>query len=961
MSNPSNFNPSSLNNSLPSNEYSTSLINDPLSSDTTSSTREVQTNTKEIPTVTEGVTSEIFSEFAYSKDETQKSPCLTEQSVKSFVKGKFLCAYNKKLNLRASELESSRSFQGEIRARLNDQIHQTFSKKIVKLWIKTCHENISQASVELIHLCQTAPITINYNDTIKQQIQSYQDTQKKIEETKTELNVLNRKLTNINKKSYNDNLKELEALEKIQKNIAKVNDFLSKLEQLVEKYQTCNLKTLDPSELNALKEELSHLKEFHFSQLKKEVSDTITEINNYHRLQNNKNKFQLSDNQLNIKTKRVLDNLEKIFADETPKDVARQIEECNRCIIATKKDFSPYTEKLQQIKEETTVDCRPTYEKLLQKIRDENSSDLYPEFIAEIKKDLASQDPVIRKDAQQTLLSSFDIFEKETLKLTRNIQKGLPKDENEIIPEKDYDALQTHIKYLKEILELTQLTSSDAKLPQFKDHFKGLFALIPDKTITVKEANAKLTLFNQADENLTRLVEPYRGIVKKAYFQSKQELEKQKPKIQENIKILLQQLKEKKADKKQIINNFIEEVNKIQSINFSDLIISDVEQIQDFVDIFLGHYLEHSEGRFPKVLDSHRDFALRVSNMFEIVKENLSNQQLEELQSILKDFLSQHVTNQKTKLEEGSVETLTDHREKALEKTSESEKPLYRKVQAMHETEDEFSVECQMVGKKVESLLPWLFGKGCFASPQAAHLAPFPGIVSWDLNYLTSLFNHKFGLTLPTLEKNDQAELFNEDVAGFVKTIQSEGKVDNGILEKELIQRYADSKEEEQDTLHFIFNALVFLSRISSLEMSETRHLPEFFNQEMDKVSETLIKGGEQKDRGYKLLLGEAFIDLLISPEDTLFNPQQAGLSEKHIEYLQATVNAVSERLEQLASKKQKTGKLAPLEFVECHALHSIYLGIEKICEERKLPAKILENKEHIFENTNIILYSSYK
>ncbi|CAF23730.1 hypothetical protein [Candidatus Protochlamydia amoebophila] len=955
MSNPSDFNPSSLNNGSSSSEYSTSLINDPLSSDTTSSTREVQTNTKEIQTVTEGITSEIFSEFTHSKDETQKSPCLTEQTVKSFVKGKFLCAYNKKPNLRASELEISRSFQGEIRARLNDQIHQTFSKKIVKLWIKTCHENISQASVKLIRLCQTAPITINYNDTIKQQIQRYQDTQKEIEETKIELNVLNRKLTNIDKKSYSDNLKELEALEKIQKNIAKINDFLSKLEQLVEKYQKCNLETLDPSELNALKEELSYLKEFHFSQLKKEVSDTITEINNYHRLQNNRNKFQLTDNQLNIKTKRVLDNLEKIFSGETPKDVARQIEECNRCIIATKKDFSPYTEKLQQIKEETTIDCRPTYEKLLQKIRDENSNDLYPEFIAEIKKGLKSLDPVIRKDAQQTLLSSFDIFEKETLKLTRNIQNGLPKDENEIIPEKDYDVLQTHIKYLKEILELTQLTSSDAKLPQFEGHFKGLFALIPDKTITVKEANAKLNLFNQADESLARLVEPYKRVVKKAYSESKQELEKQKPIIQENIKILLQQLKEKKADKKQILNDFIEELNKIQSINFSDLIISDVEQIQDFVDIFLGHYLEHSEERFPKVLDSHRDFALRVSNMFEIVKENLSDQQLEELQSVLKDFLSQHITNQKTMLEEGSVETRTDHRERALEKTSESEKPLYRKVQAMHETEDEFSVECQMVGKKVESLLPWLFGKGCFVSPQAAHLAPFPGIVSWDLNYLTSLFNHKFGLKLPTIEKNDQAELFNEDVAGFIKTIQSEGKVDNGILEKELIQRYADSKEEKQDTLHFIFNALVFLSRISSLEMSETRHLPEFFNQEMDKVSETLIKGGEQKDRGYKLLLGEAFIDLLAFSKESLLDPQTA-LSEKHIEYLQATVNAVSERLEQLASKKQKTGKLTPLEFVECHALHSIYLGVKNLCDQKKLPTDILQNEEQIIEKTKVIL-----
>uniref|UniRef100_UPI0005AA11D4 hypothetical protein n=1 Tax=Candidatus Protochlamydia sp. R18 TaxID=1353977 RepID=UPI0005AA11D4 len=87
-------------------------------------------------------------------------------------------------------------------------------------------------------------------------------------------------------------------------------------------------------------------------------------------------------------------------------------------------------------------------------------------------------------------------------------------------------------------------------------------------------------------------------------------------------------------------------------------------------------------------------------------------------------------------------------------------------------------------------------------------------------------------------------------------------------------------------------------------------------------------------------------------------NPQSA-LSKKHIEYLQATLDTVSERLKQLADEKLQNRALKPIELVECHALHSIYLGVKNLYTQIKLADSdedFLDKKRNIITNTEAIL-----
>lgn len=261
-----------------------------------------------------------------------------------------------------------------------------------------------------------------------------------------------------------------------------------------------------------------------------------------------------------------------------------------------------------------------------------------------------------------------------------------------------------------------------------------------------------------------------------------------------------------------------------------------------------------------------------------------------------------------------------------------------------------------MFANKSKHFYLWLFGKGFVASPQAAHLVPFPGIVSWDVSYLSTLFKTRLGLDLSQKEVEDRLELFNKNVEPFLNTVQANEKVDQEMV-KNLLQEKFDNKEIN-DNFYFIYTNLILLSHLSSLEMSETRHLPEFFNQTMDKFSESEIKYKSDGSRGYKVLLGEAFIDLLTYPKESLLNPQSA-LSKKHIEYLQATLDTVSERLKQLADEKLQNRALKPIELVECHALHSIYLGVKNLYTQIKLADSdedFLDKERNIIKNTEAIL-----
>ncbi|KIC72019.1 hypothetical protein [Candidatus Protochlamydia amoebophila] len=912
----------------------------------------IQESSKQIKKSTEKNIEEATSKLMQQPTEegTKLTP-LAKQATR-FSKGRFLCSYSKKPDLRASSIEKS-TLQSRIRIELNKKIEKKFNRKTVKSWINVYPQSASEMIVKLPHEGLSESISIRHNDILREQSQTYQEIKAQLDEKKLQLNILHQRLNNVNKKSYNDKLKELEGLKRLNLDIKAINNFLTIFEQFAEKCQKIDLEKLTSEEIDLLKKEHGKLKEA-FNNFEKTVRGITQKVN---KCLPKGNKFQFKDKHLIKNTGVVLDSIDNILCGREANQLIEFINNFKKSKKSIEKDLAPYTDKLNQVKKEADEAC-PSYTKSFLEIKKGNPEQ-YIQFMDEIESTFRQHsdpvDPVVHIDIWQTLLEVFNFIQThELFTLTEKIKEELSKKKDDAnVTEQDYGPLDNYIEsYLKPLLTLpTDLTISEA--PAFEEKFKNLLALLPDSnnTMTVQQVKTKLTLFNQAKEDLGNSFRVYRNLLNENIAQVKKALD-QGTRIKKEIDELSQQLKELKEKKTVILDDFFSEIIKNEDEKISELLQKGIQQTQDFVDIFLGHYLVHSQERFPKLLENHQDFALRVFDMFKLLKDHLSEEQLDKIKLVLNEFLTYHITNQTGEIEE-SLETSLDQSKKSLEKVIKPAKPLYRKVQAAHESGDAFSIECQRVSKQVEVLLPWLFGKGFVASPQAAHLVPFPGVVSWDANYLSTFFSDKLGLEL-SQEKMDRLDLFNRNVEPFLSTVQIDGKVPQELVKEKLQARFTVIGEQ-YETFYSIFNALIFLSHLSSLEMSETRHLPEFFNQTMDKFSETAINNEKGGARGYKVLLGEALIDLIVSPDETLFN-LKTGLSEKHIEYLQATINTVSDRLEQLAFKKTQSGKLAPLELVECHALQSIYLGIENLCENQNLPAFILENKLHIIKSIEIIL-----
>ncbi|WP_042279138.1 hypothetical protein [Candidatus Protochlamydia sp. R18] len=912
----------------------------------------IQESSKQIKKSTEKNIEEATSKLMQQPTEegTKLTP-LAKQTTR-FSKGRFLCSYSKKPDLRASSIEKS-TLQSRIRIELNKKIEKKFNRKTVKSWISVYPQSASEMIVKLPHEGLSESISIQHNDILREQSQTYQEIKAQLDEKKMQLNMLHQRLNNINKKSYNDKLKELESLKRLNLDTEAINNFLTIFEQFAEKCQKIDLEKLTSGEIDLLKKEHEKWKK-DCKNFEKTHKGIIQKVNKC--LPKGK-KFKFKDKDL-IKTMGVvLDSIDHILCGREANKLNEFIDNFKESKKSIEQDLLPYTNQLNQVKKEVDETC-PSYIKSFLEIKKGNPEQ-YIQFMDEIESTFRQHsdpaDPVVHIDIWQTLLEVFNFIQThELFTLTEKIKEELSKKKDEAnVTEQDYDPLDNYIEsYLKPLLVLpADLTISE--VPAFEEKFKTLLALLPDSnnTMTVQQVKTKLTLFNQAKEDLGNSFRVYRNLLNENIAQAKKALD-QGTRIKKEIDELSQQLKELKEKKTVILDDFFSEIIKNEDEKISELLQKGIQQTQDFVDIFLGHYLVHSQERFPKLLENHRDFALRVFDMFELLKYHLSEEQLDKIKLILNEFLTYHITNQTGEIEE-SLETSLDQSKKSLEKVIKPAKPLYRKVQAAHESGDAFSIECQRVSKQVEVLLPWLFGKGFVASPQAAHLVPFPGVVSWDANYLSTFFSDKLGLGL-SQEKMDRLDLFNRNVEPFLSTVQVDGKVPQELVKEKLQARFTVIGEQ-YETFYSIFNALIFLSHLSSLEMSETRHLPEFFNQTMDKFSETAINNEKGGARGYKVLLGEALIDLIVSPDETLFN-LKTGLSEKHVEYLKATINTVSDRLEQLAFKKTQSGKLAPLELVECHALQSIYLGIENLCENQNLPAFILENKLHIIKSIEVIL-----
>ncbi|WP_075884043.1 hypothetical protein [Candidatus Protochlamydia sp. W-9] len=913
----------------------------------------IQESSKQIKKSTEKNIEEATSKLMQQPTEegTKLTP-LAKQATR-FSKGRFLCSYSKKPDLRASSIEKS-TLQSRIRIELNKKIEKKFNKKTVKSWINVYPQTASEMIVKLPHEGLSESISIRHNDILREQSQTYQEIKAQLDEKKLQLNILHQRLNNVNKKSYNDKLKELEGLKRLNLDIEAINNFLTIFEQFAEKCQKIDLEKLTSEEIDFLKKKHTELVK-NYKNFEKTVRGITQKVN---KCLPKGNKFQFKDKHLIKNMGAVLDSIDNVLCGKEANQLNEFIDNFKESKKTIEQDLLPYTNQLNQVKKEVDETC-PSYIKSFLEIKKGNSKQ-YSEFIDEIQSTFEQHsdpiDPVVHMEIWQTLLEVFNFIQThELFKLTGEIKEELcRKKDEEIITDRDYGPLEAYIEsYLKPLLALPTVLTAKVPAPVFEEKFRTLLALLPDcnNTMTVQQAKTKLTLFNQAKEDLDNSFKVYRNLLNENLAQTKKGLD-QETRIKKEIDELSHQLKELKEKKTVILDNFFSEIIKNEDEKISDLLQKGIQQTQDFVDIFLGHYLVHSQERFPKLLENHRDFALRVFDMFELLKDHLSEEQLDKIKLVLNEFLTHHITNQTGEIEE-SLETSLDQSKKSLEKVTKPAKPLYRKVQAAHESGDAFSIECQRVSKQVEVLLPWLFGKGFVASPQAAHLVPFPGVVSWDANYLSTFFSDKLGLEL-SQEKMDRLDLFNRNVEPFLSTVQVDGKVPQELVKEKLQARFTVIGEQ-YETFYSIFNALIFLSHLSSLEMSETRHLPEFFNQTMDKFSETAINNEKGGARGYKVLLGEALIDLIVSPDETLFN-LKTGLSEKHIEYLQATINTVSDRLEQLAFKKTQSGKLAPLELVECHALQSIYLGIENLCENQNLPAFILENKLHIIKSIELIL-----
>ncbi|WP_042280997.1 hypothetical protein, partial [Candidatus Protochlamydia sp. R18] len=696
-----------------------------LTESTSSQTSEVQTSSQQVKSPTEENIEKIATKSLPATEEETKTISFSEKSTK-FSKGRFLCSYNRG-DLKTSILQTN-ELQKRIYIKLNEKIGNKFINKTKKLWIKVCSQSELESLVKLTLSCENKTVDILNDKTLSKISREYQEVQTELDEKKMELKDLNERLTNIKKRPYADKIKELELLEKLDSPIKTIDAFLLKFEQFLEKYQEIDVKKLTTEEIEFLKKEHSELEEG-YNDLKKILPGTIQTLSKH---------VKSIKGGLPQKIETILNGINTALQGEEVENLDDSIKQFKTIKTSFEEALAVYSGKLNQVRQEVDETC-PRYMKIFQEIK-EGNLERYPDFIQEIKKILIndSRDPVAYKDALQTLAANvIPSIQSQVLGITNELRERLNRKKDvEIITIDDCLALKTYIEdYLKPLLALTE-PMANGKAPVFEELFKNLFNLLPNsgKEMTAQEIVSKLNSF-LFPEDFLRV---YQNFINKNVAEIEKELN-QETKIKKEIEDLTNLLKELKAKKADILESFFNKLMEKEKNNISELLTGGVEQVKKFVDIFLGHYLVHSQERFPKLLESHRDFAVRVSDMFELVKDHLSEEQLGEIKLVLNDFLTHHITNQTGEIEE-SLGTSLHQSQKSSEKVTKPAKPLYRKVQGAHEFGDEFSIKCQHVCKQVEALLPWLFGKGFVASPQAAHLVPFPGIVSWDVSYLSTLF-----------------------------------------------------------------------------------------------------------------------------------------------------------------------------------------------------------------------------
>ncbi|CAF24191.1 hypothetical protein [Candidatus Protochlamydia amoebophila] len=691
---------------IPTDDYKPSLTES-----TSSQPSEVHTSSQQVKSPTEETIGKIASKSLPATEEETKTISFSEKSTK-FSKGRFLCSYNRR-DLKTSILQTN-DLQKKIYIKLNEKIEKKFITKTKKLWIQLCSQSKLESLVKLTLSCENKTVDILNDKTLSKISRDYQEVQTELDEKKMELKGLNERLTNIKKRPYAVKIKELGLLKELDSPIKTIDAFLLRFEQFLEKYQEIDVKKLTTEEIEFLKTEHSEF-EKGYNNLKRIIPGTIQKLSKH--VKSIKGALPK-----NIET--ILKGINTALQGKKVENLDDSIKQFKTIKTSFEEASAAYLGKLNQVQQEFDETC-PPYMKIFQEI-EEGNLERYPDFIQEIKEILinASRDPVAYKDALETLADKvIPSIQSQVLGIINELRERLNRKKDvEIITIDDCVALKTYIEeYLKPLLALTE-PMANGTAPVFEEQFKNLFNLLPNsgKETTAQEIVSKLNSFSFSEGSLG----VYRSFINKNVVEIEKEL-KQETKIKKEIEDLTNLLKELKGKKADILESFFNELMEKEKNNISELLTGGVEQVQKFVDIFLGHYLVHSQERFPKLLESHRDFAVRVFDMFELVKDHLSEEQLGEIKLVLNDFLTHHITNQTGEIEK-SLGTSLHQSQKSSEKVTKPAKPLYRKVQGAHEFEDDFSIKCQHVCKQVEALLPLVIWERicCFASSRA--FSPFP-------------------------------------------------------------------------------------------------------------------------------------------------------------------------------------------------------------------------------------------
>ncbi|BBI17413.1 hypothetical protein [Neochlamydia sp. S13] len=385
-----------------------------------------------------------------------------------------------------------------------------------------------------------------------------------------------------------------------------------------------------------------------------------------------------------------------------------------------------------------------------------------------------------------------------------------------------------------------------------------------------------------------------------------------------------------KQQQRVIVKNFIDKLSQNADKQFAiEKYISEltVAHPQARIINMLLEYKKHSSQRFAVLIKSHREFT-QLANyaLSKLEKSNLSEEQVIDIKAKFKSFLILHIGL---------------HTSDPSDKKNSS---LYRAMQGSHSSE-KAKEDCKRAHQEMSQLLHYIFDKQViqqhFAYPEETHVVPYPALFSWNLATFTNIFFNRENIS--TRSENREAanaqdiiqklsnKKLSEDVGGFSRLIQ-EDSLNLDVIQQEIDKRY---QALEQNPVCFILDALLFLSRIASLQVSETEDFPYFFNQTMDKYSETLIKPSnefsEKFPQDYKKLLGKGLVELLEDASD--LSAPSTTLNSTYHKYFQGTRAAIEERLISLAKKGDH---LTLIELMECHALISILTGVEEILNINK-------------------------